>query len=387
MVDLSVSDVLRLIFLSFVSAGLFALLAVRSDVERSGLFEQSVEFYVLWIGLFIVYAMAIHAACSKSSVSVTAVIFLAAAGFRATQFLGSGLDHSEASVFLHGATPWSMLFDHIEASLDARRLAATAADLGSLLLAPSLLRAAGLPVGAALIHGWNPFIVKEVAGSGRLDAVAIFFLIAALRLAQTSRTSRFRGAAAVAYGISLNGPLMLAGSLPLMGRALRGWVVPSLVIGLLGWTLTIPVSWLMRAGWPPENSLGGSLTPALQTLAGLFLTRHATIPLFATLGLWLVWSLARAMRSQDSKGWPLETLVALGGLIFVMPQVLPWAFLLVGTLAPYSENRGWLLFTATAPLTYLAFGDSAYGFWLGFTQYFAAYAVLIFFGLASARTR
>ena len=75
MVDLSVSDVLRLIFLSFVSAGLFALLAVRSDVERSGLFEQSVEFYVLWIGLFIVYAMAIHAACSKSSVSVTAVIF------------------------------------------------------------------------------------------------------------------------------------------------------------------------------------------------------------------------------------------------------------------------------------------------------------------------
>ena len=380
MVDLSVSDVLRLIFLSFVNAGLFALLAVRSDVERSGLFEQSAEFYVLWIGLFIVYAMAVHTACSKSGASVTAVIFLAAAGFRATQFLGSGLDHSEASVFLHGATPWSMLFDHVEASLDARRLAATAADLGSLLLAPSLLRAAGLPVGAALIHGWNPFIVKEVAGSGRLDAVALFFLIAALRLAQTPR---FRAAAAVAYGVSLNGPLLLAGSLPLMGRALRGWVLPSLVIGLLGWTLTIPGSWLMRAGWPPENSLGGSLTPALQTLAGLLLTRHPTITLLAILGLWLVWSLATATRSQDSKRWPLETLLALGGLIFVMPQVLPWAFLLVGTLAPYSENRGWLLFTATAPVTYLAFGGGAYGFWLGFTQYFAAYAVLIFFGLGS----
>ncbi len=110
--------------------------------------------------------------------------------------------------------------------------------MGSLLLAPSLLRAAGLPIGAALVHGWNPFIVKEVAGSGRLDAVAIFFLIAALRLAQTPR---FRGAAAVAYGVSLNGPLLLAGSLPLMGRALRGFVAPALVIGVLGWTLTFPV--------------------------------------------------------------------------------------------------------------------------------------------------
>ncbi len=142
-----------------------------------------------------------------------------------------------------------------------------------------------------------------------------------------------------------------------------------------------PGSWYMRAGGPPENSLGGSLTPALQTLAGLFLTRHPTITLLATLLLWLVWSLRRATRSQDPKRWPLETLVVLGGLIFVMPQVLPWAFLLVGTLAPYSENRGWLLFTATAPVTYLAFGDGAFGFWLGFTQYFAAYAVLIFFGL------
>ena len=371
---------LRLIVLSFVSAGLYALLAVRSDVERFRLFEQSVEFYILWVGLFIVYAMAIRTAGRKNGAAVYAVVFLTAAGFRATQFLGSGLDHSDAAVFLHGATPWSVLFDHVEASFDARRLAATAADLGSLLLAPSLLRAAGLPIGAALVHGWNPFIVKEVAGSGRLDAVALFFLIAALRLAQTPR---FRGAAAVAYGVSLNGPLMLAGSLPLMGRALRNWVAPSLVIGVFGWTLTFPGSWLTRAGWPPENSLGGSLTPGLQTLAGLFLTRHPTITLCATLGLWLVWSLRTAMRSQDSKRWPLETLVVLGGLIFVMPQVLPWAFLLVGTLAPYSENRGWLLFTATAPLTYLAFGGGAYGFWLGFTQYFAAYAVLIFFGLGS----
>ena len=373
---------LRLIILSFVSAGLYALLAVRSDVERSELFEQNVEFYVLWIGLFIVYAMAIRTAGRKNDTAVYVVVCLTAAGFRATQFLGSGLDHSDTAVFLHGASPWSVLFDHFEASFEARRLAATAADLGSLLLAPSLLRAAGLPIGAALVHGWNPFIVKEVAGSGRLDAVAIFFLIAALRLAQTPR---FRGAAAVAYGVSLNGPLLLAGSLPLMGRALRGFVAPALVIGVLGWTLTFPGSWYMRAGWPPENSLGGSLTPALQTLAGLFLTRHPTITLLATLLLWLVWSLRRATRSQDPKRWPLETLVVLGGLIFVMPQVLPWAFLLVGTLAPYSENRGWLLFTATAPVTYLAFGDGAFGFWLGFTQYFAAYAVLIFFGLGRPR--
>lgn len=372
---------LRLILLALVSAGLYALLALRSNLDRSGLFEQSVDFYVLWTALFVIYALAIRAARRESGSAVFAIIFVTAAGFRTIQFLGHGLDHSEAAVFLHGATPWSALFGHIEASFDVQRVVATAADLGSLLLAPTLLRAAGVPVGAALLHGWNPLVVKEVAGSGRLEAVALFLMIAALRLA---RTPRWRALAALAYGAALNGPLMFAGTLPLMGRPLRGFTAVSIVLGAIGWTLAFPdTSWLARLGWPPEDFLGGSVTPALQAVTALLVTRNPMVPLALALGLWAAFSVIVAARTPAWAQWPRATLATIGSLLFVMPQVVPWAFVAVGTLAPYSENRGWVFFTATAPLTYLAFGDGTYGFWLGFAQYFAAYAVLIFFGLGS----
>ena len=65
----------------------------------------------------------------------------------------------------------------------------------------------------------------------------------------------------------------------------------------------------------------------------------------------------------------------------VSPQVLPWCFLPVAYFAAFSRNRGWLLFTATAPLTYFAFQEGRWidwSFWLGFLQYFPAYFALVF---------
>ena len=63
-------------------------------------------------------------------------------------------------------------------------------DLATLLCVLDLLRRTRLPVGWAVAYGWCPLVLKEVAGSGHLDAIATFFVVAAL----AAGLRAFRGA-------------------------------------------------------------------------------------------------------------------------------------------------------------------------------------------------
>jgi hypothetical protein len=56
-------------------------------------------------------------------------------------------------------------------------------DLATLGLAVALLSLAGRPVGWSVAYGWCPLVVKEVANSGHLDALAYFLATLALYLA------------------------------------------------------------------------------------------------------------------------------------------------------------------------------------------------------------
>lgn len=51
----------------------------------------------------------------------------------------------------------------------------TAFDLGTHFILARLLRACGLPGSWAIIYGWCPLLVKEIANSGHLDSIAVFF--------------------------------------------------------------------------------------------------------------------------------------------------------------------------------------------------------------------
>jgi hypothetical protein len=113
----------------------------------------------------------------------------------------------------------------------------------------------------------------------------------------------------------------------------------------------------------------------------LFATRNALIPLALALALWTLFVLVRAIRWSSDTSLPREALLALGSLVLIAPQVLPWAFIPIAYLAAHSTNRGWLAFTATAPMIYVAFEAGNWSFWLGFAQYFVPYALLIFYWL------
>jgi hypothetical protein len=104
--------------------------------------------------------------------------------------------------------------------------------------------------------------------------------------------------------------------------------------------------------------------------------------------LWCVAALVslRGLKG-DGSGLPRTVLTAVGFLVFLSPQARPWSFLPFAYLAAHSENRGWLAFTASAPLTYLALDVGTWSFWLGFAQYFVPYASLTFVWLGGSRAR
>ena len=370
---------LRLLFLSIASEGLYLLLAAR---YQSVGFEETPVFFAIWAGLFLAYAFAIRVVQGpqgKSGRPLLLFIFITSALFRVSLLLEKGgLPTGAPEAFLHAASP-------IRAAMGFRpgfeAIGAALFDLGALAMMPVLLRSLSLPAGLALVYGWNPLLVKEGAASGRLETIPLFFLLFAFLLLQKRRPV----ASALAYGASLAGPPFFWATLPLAARALGFRLVLSLLVSGLAWApLAAKRSFADLMGWPPDTYIGGSLMPATAALAKLFVTRDPLAPFLFCAGVFLLLALARTAKlGPDGAGLPREALVLLGCFLFLSPQVLPWAFLPIAGLAAFSANPGWIVATATAPLTYLALGEGKWTFWLAFAQYFPLYASLVFVALGT----
>ena len=366
---------LRLFLLFALSEGLYFLLA-----ERHGS-VPSPPFLLLWAALFLAYAFAVRAVRGRSGRFLLVFIFVTSALLRVTLLLQvAGPPTGAPEAFLQGASPARAA---MEWRPDLRETIAVAFDLGSLALMPALLRSVSLPLGLALVYGWNPLLVEESAARGRIETAPLFFLFLALLLLRTKRP----GAAALAYGASLAGPPFLWATVPLAARALGARLALSILVGGLAWApLAATRSLPDLLGWPPPDHLGGSLMPATAALARLFVTRDPLVPFLLCAGAFALVALARTAKlGPEGAGLPREALVLLGCCLFLSPQALPWSYLPIAGLAAFSANPGWLVATATAPLTYLALGGWNWSFWLAFAQYFPVYATLIFVALGTKR--
>jgi hypothetical protein len=339
--------------------------------------------------------LAIHAV--KEGAGRPATLFIVATSilYRITLLPASGFDESSVRELLTSADTapplgqaviWALSFLPGEIAADpsfAIRLLTAGADVMALLLLPGLLKSAGLPPALCLIYGWNPLAVKEGAGSARFEILVV--LLMALALRAILRNTKLR--AAVAYGVSLSGAFSMLALLPGVGRLLGRVAVLGVVLGGAAWGLVILSG---TSVWEPlsyvTGSVGGSLVPATAAVFRVLLTRNPVYSFLLWHGVWLAVVVYRASRpALEPSGLPLEALLAMGGLLMVSPQVLPWCFLFLAYLGAFSTNRGWLVFTATAPLSYRALGGGTWDFWLGFSQYFPAYFVLIFGWLGSSR--
>ncbi|MGH9337302.1 MAG: hypothetical protein ACRD21_26440 [Vicinamibacteria bacterium] len=382
---------MRLLLLSILSEALYLLLAAQSRIPpaesplsawyRPTRFEETVVFLGIWAALFLVYVLAIRSAAKSGGRALFVLVFLTSALFRSNLLWKTGFSTDAPRAFLQAESPLTEATDEIEFTLRAG--ASVVFDLGSLALLPGLLKAATLPAGLAIVHGWNPLLVKESAGSARLEPIALFFLLLAFRCAQKRRFT----SSALAYGAALLGPPVFWATFPLLAVTLRLRVLLSLVIGGVGFAvLATSRSFPDLLGWPPANFIGGSLMPSLSVLSRLLVTRDPLVPLAACALLWCAIAAIRTWKLRGSpEKLPREALILLGWLLLLSPQVLPRSFLPIGSLAAFASNRGWLVFTATAPLAYLALGEEGFSFWLGFAQYFPGYFSVIFIGLGRSR--
>jgi hypothetical protein len=391
----------RLLILAIVSELLYGLLAALSRLPPSasplaGFYhpsriEETVWFLGVWAALFLAYALAIATASKRSGMGLVVFIVATSALFRATLLWSNGFSGDEPSIVLQASSPLRTILEGLPATPEgfpslSKGLVPCLFDLGALVLGIGLLRRASLPTGLALVHGWSPLVVKEIAGSGRIQfAAALFFLLLAFRLAQRHRPHL----AAISYGVALTGPLTLAATIPLLAKTLRARIALSLLLAGTAWgylATRMPAEAIF--GWPPSDGVGGSLLPALSALVHLFVVRSDLLPIALLAALWLLVAVLGTLRSRhDLSNLPREALVLVGFLLFVSPQALPWSFLPVAILAAHSANRGWVVLTATAVFPYFAMSEGRWSFWLAFAQYFPAYVSLVYTWLGRGRQR
>ena len=140
-------------------------------------------------------------------------------------------------------------------------------DLGTLFLVISLLANLRLPRQWCVAYAWCPLVIKEIANSGHLDAIAVFLTTAAVYLfvrglaatdtvsspnesrsrRPTSGTFFYPVASSVTLTLAVAAkiyPLALAPLLAIVGWRVMGWrrlIVPTLVFVLLTPLLLVPM--------------------------------------------------------------------------------------------------------------------------------------------------
>ncbi len=70
----------------------------------------------------------------------------------------------------------------VVAHVTAMKIALVVFDLLTMTVVLWLIRMTGLQVGWLVAYGWNPLVIKEIANSGHLDSIAVFFVVAAVYL-------------------------------------------------------------------------------------------------------------------------------------------------------------------------------------------------------------
>ena len=150
----------------------------------------------------------------------------------------------------------------------AMKAALALAELATLAALVWLLAALGLPLARAAIYAWNPLVLVEVWGSAHLDALAMLFIVLAVR-------------ATLAERHALAGALLGAGALVKLYPAA---LLPLLLARLIG---------------PPRVAAGSASTPSVE--GGLIKARVAPL-LLAFLGVVLLGYAPAVVRGVDALG-------------------------------------------------------------------------------------
>ncbi len=252
-------------------------------------------------------------------------------------------------------------------SVLAWKLLLIAIDLATCGLLALLLTRLGRGRWEVLLYAWNPLVLKEVAGSGHVDALAAFGLTAAA-LALTfggARSGSFGFAGLALAGLAKVTPLAATPVFLARTPWRRWWALPAaLGLGCLPfavglWDLsgfveglrTMGARWRFNAGaWDLAVALGESLA------AGAGRPFAFALAIGGTLGVG-AWSLRDA-----SLGGTLCAIYAmLLAFLLLGPAVMPWYAVGLLPLAVAIRGRAGLAFSALGFVSYLVYIDGTEG--------------------------
>lgn len=220
-------------------------------------------------------------------------------------------------------------------SVVAFKLLIVAFDMGVLWLLALLCRRLGQNDFALVAYGWSPLVIKEFAGSGHLDSILVFFVMAAVCSAGKVAASGWLALSALVKPT----PLVFV---PALFRR-WGWagvVSPLIVLALI-------------AADPPAGmkayAAGWSFNPALGRLLPIHRPTEVLFPLVvvAVLAIWLY-------RRDDGS---LEHLVRtglwlFGGFLLCTPMLAPWYLTWIMPFAALTRASFWLALSGSIFLSY-----------------------------------
>jgi alpha-1,6-mannosyltransferase len=233
-------------------------------------------------------------------------------------------------------------------------------DVLTLFMLMSLLRVYGLEPTRLLIYAWNPLVIFEIAYSGHLEGITVFWMVLAFYLNATHRNKLGVVSLAVSSATKLY-PAILLPALLNPGQRIKGILCFALAIALLYVPFLTAGSkvlgFLPTYLQNPDESFNLGLKylmmkilPQLNyyLLSKLFLLALAAAGLFVFL-------------KNKQKGQALRYAYLLTGLlILLMPAALhAWYLIILIPFLSFYPAIAWLIFSGTVSLSYLKYVNPA----------------------------
>jgi hypothetical protein len=254
-------------------------------------------------------------------------------------------------------------------------------DLGTCLLLVRILGLLERPREEVLLYAWNPLAIKELAGSGHVDALMIFLVVLAVeRLLAAGGGGEGRSGRQIAglgawagAAVAKLGALVLA---PLVARRTRArwwWTAPAVLAllalpyrrGLPSLVDSLAIfgrEWVANAGvWAAVRWSAEALGAASPETWAHALTRGALLGLIGG----LTWAVG-AGGSEDVEGgrrFVHAAFLALAAAVLLSPAVMPWYLLWALPLAVAAGYRSWWLLTGLSLLYYLVYATHTEALW------------------------
>jgi hypothetical protein len=229
-------------------------------------------------------------------------------------------------------------------------------DILTLLALTALLGAYGYEKVRLIVYAWNPLVIWEIAYSGHLEGITVFFMVTAFLLHAHRRKMPAVVVMALSSAVKLYPALLLA-AIVNRGERVKSLLVFSFTFGLL--YLPYMAAGRKLAGFLPVylKSPYESFNMGLKALImGLFpglnyyLLSQLFIVALAAAGLLVFF---KNKQNAQALWWAF---ILTGLLMILMPASLhPWYVILVIPFLAFYPSPAWLVFSGTVSLSYLKY--------------------------------